>query len=136
MVPQLLISGLVKIFTGFIDRSDLIDLYKQATLFVFASKTETQGLVIMEAMMAGAAVVAVNVMGPMDIITSGETGILIREDEDDFAQACLKLLQDVGERQRIGTAAREWARSHSSRVSTARLLEIYSECANRRRLNP
>jgi len=113
------------IFTGFIDRRDLIDLYKQTTLFVFTSKTDTQGLVIMEAMMAGAAVVAVNVMGPLDVIASGETGILVNEDEDEFAGACSRLLEDANEKQRIGDAAREWARLHNSQESTRKLLEIY-----------
>jgi hypothetical protein len=114
-------------FIGFLQRCDLIDLYKQA-LFVFASKTETQGLVLVEAMMAGAAVVAVGMMGPLDIITSGETGILVGEDENEFARACNRLLQDGNERQRIGMAARKWARSQSSQVSTRRLLDIYSRC--------
>ncbi|MFC1990222.1 glycosyltransferase [Chloroflexota bacterium] len=112
-------------FTGCIQRRDLIDLYKQA-IFVFASKTETQGLVLMEAMMAEAAVVAVGIMGPLDIITSGETGILVGEDENEFAGACCRLLQDGNERQKIGMAARKWARSQNSQVSTTRLLEIYS----------
>ncbi|MDD5038191.1 MAG: glycosyltransferase [Dehalococcoidales bacterium] len=114
-------------FIGYLKRHDLVDLYKQA-LFVFASKTETQGLVLVEAMMAGAAVVAVGIMGPRDIITSGVTGILVGEDENEFARACNRLLQDDNERQRIGTAAREWARSQSSQVSTKRLLDIYSRC--------
>jgi len=114
-------------FMGFLQRRDLIDLYKQ-TLFVFSSKTETQGLALVEAMMAGAAVVAVGIMGPRDIITSGETGILVGEDENEFARACNRLLQDGNERQRIGMAAREWARSQNSQVSTKRLLDIYSRC--------
>ena len=114
-------------FIGYLQRRDLVDLYKQA-LFVFASKTETQGLVLVEAMMAGAAVVAVGIMGPRDIITSGETGILVGEDENEFARACNRLLQDGNERQRIGMAAHEWARSQSSQVSTKKLLDIYSHC--------
>jgi 1,2-diacylglycerol 3-alpha-glucosyltransferase len=115
-------------FVGVLQRRDLVDLFKQAALFVFASKTETQGLVLVEAMMAGAAVVAIGIMGPRDTITSGETGILVGEDENEFAQACNRLLQDDNERQRIGIAARKWARSRSSQVSTKRLLEIYSLC--------
>ncbi|MFC1919114.1 glycosyltransferase [Chloroflexota bacterium] len=121
-------------FVGFLHRCDLIDLYKQA-LFVFASKTETQGLVLVEAMMAGAAVVAVGIMGPKDIITSGETGILVGEDENEFAQVCNRLLQDDNERQRIGMAAHEWARSQTSQVSTKRLLDIYSRCLCKSRSN-
>ncbi|MDP2664457.1 MAG: glycosyltransferase [bacterium] len=115
-------------FTGSLKRSDLIDLYKQATLFVFASKAETQGLVVVEAMMAGIAVVAVGIMGPKDLITPSETGILVEENEGDFAQACYRLLQDEKERQRLSTAARNWARSHSSQVSTRETLEIYYRC--------
>ena len=115
------------VFTGFLKRRDLIDLYKQ-TLFVFTSKTETQGLVLVEAMMAGAAVVAVGVMGPLDIISSGETGILVEEDEAQFARACGRLLEDGQERHRLGTAAREWALSQSSQVSTKKLYEIYRSC--------
>ncbi len=112
------------IFTGFLQRTDLIDLYKQA-LFVFASKTETQGLVLMEALMAGAAVVAVGAMGSLDMISSGETGILVREDEDEFAAACHRLLQDGDEKRKLSMAAQRWARSCSSQVSTKELLEIY-----------
>ena len=115
------------VFTGFLRRRDLIDLYKQ-TLFVFTSKTETQGLVLMEAMMAGAAVIAVGAMGPLDIISSGETGVLVEEDEDEFARACCRLLEDGKERQRIGMAAQRWARSQSSQVSARKLFEIYSGC--------
>ena len=114
-------------FMGFIHRRDLIDLYKQ-TLFVFSSKTETQGLALVEAMMAGAAVVAVGMMGPLDLIASGKTGILVGDDEDEFAVACDRLLKDENERQKIGMAARAWALSHNSQESTKRLLEIYSRC--------
>jgi len=122
------------VFTGFLRRRDLIDLYKQ-TLFVFTSKTETQGLVLMEAMMAGAAVIAVGAMGPLDIISSGETGVLVEEDEDEFARACCRLLEDGKERRRIGMAAQRWARSQSSQVSTRKLLEIYRGCICRSRPN-
>jgi 1,2-diacylglycerol 3-alpha-glucosyltransferase len=114
-------------FMGFIQRRDLIDLYKQ-TLFVFSSKTETQGLALVEAMMAGAAVVAVGMMGPLDIIASGKTGILVGDDEDEFTLACDRLLQDGNKRHKIGMAAQAWALSHNSQDSIKRLLEIYSRC--------
>jgi 1,2-diacylglycerol 3-alpha-glucosyltransferase len=119
-------------FTGFIDRADLIDLYKQATLFVFASKTDTQGLVVMEAMMAGTAVIAVNILGPVDAINSGQTGILVNEDEHEFAAACLTLLENEGERKRLGAAAREWALTRTAQHSAERLREIYGQLNNAR----
>jgi glycosyltransferase involved in cell wall biosynthesis len=113
------------LFTGFLARHDLVDLYKQAAVFVFASKTETQGLVVMEAMMAGTAVVAVNVMGPVDVIENGRTGLLVDEREEEFAAACLKLLGDERGRTAMGVAARTWAQSRSSSASVAQLLDIY-----------
>jgi len=112
------------IFTGFLERRKLIDLYKQ-TLFVFTSKTETQGMVLVEAMMAGSTVVAVGKMGVLDIVQHEETGILVKENEDEFAQACYRLLEDKTERARLGKAAQQWACSQGSRTSTLKLLEIY-----------
>jgi glycosyltransferase involved in cell wall biosynthesis len=117
-------------FTGFLKREDLVDLYKQATLFVFSSKTDTQGLVIMEAMMAGTPVVAVNILGPLGVIDQGKTGILVNEDEEEFADACLNLLVNEDERNKIGVAAREWARTNSAQESTRKLLDIYSTYLN------
>jgi glycosyltransferase involved in cell wall biosynthesis len=112
------------IFIGFLERKRLIDLYKQS-LFVFASKTETQGIVLVEAMMAGSPVVAIGEMGVLDIVRHEETGILVKEDEDEFARACCRLLEDKVEREKSGRAAQKWAYSQSARASTRKLLEIY-----------
>ncbi len=119
------------VFTGFLERRKLIDLYRQG-LFVFASKTETQGIVLVEAMMAGSPVVAIAERGVLDIVRSEKTGILVREDEDEFARACYRLLQNEEERKRMGKAAQEWARSQSASVCTRKLLEIYLEAVARR----
>ena len=112
------------VFTGFLDRKRLVDLYKQA-LFVFASKTETQGLVLVEAMMAGSPVIAVGKMGVLDVVHPGETGILVEEDEDEFALACRRLLEDKAEREKMGKAAHQWACSQTAQASTRKLLDIY-----------
>ncbi|MFH1609312.1 MAG: glycosyltransferase family 4 protein [Candidatus Bipolaricaulota bacterium] len=119
-------------FTGHLPRERLIDLYKQATLFVFASKTETQGLVLVEAMMAGVPPVALGKMGVLDVVAHGETGLLVDEDEEEFATACLRLLANEGERRRLGEAARTGAISQSARSSTAKLIQIYEEVAAQR----
>jgi 1,2-diacylglycerol 3-alpha-glucosyltransferase len=112
------------IFTGFLERRRLIDLYKQA-LFVFASKAETQGMVLIEAMMAGSPVVAIGKMGVLDVVHPRETGILVEENEDEFARACHRLLEDKAEREKMGKAAHKWACSHTAQASTRKLLEIY-----------
>ncbi len=124
LVAQAHLAERVK-FTGYLPREHLIDLYKQATLFVFASKTETQGLVVMESMMAGVPPVALGAMGVADLVESGKTGILVDEDEETFAQACLRLLDDEPARRTLGQAAQAWATAHDAQASTARLLEVY-----------
>jgi glycosyltransferase involved in cell wall biosynthesis len=118
------------IFTGFLERRRLIDLYKQ-TLFVFTSKTETQGLVLVEAMMAGSPVVAIGKMGVLDVVNPGETGILVEESEDEFALACCRLLEDKAEREKMGKAAHKWACSQTAQASTRRLLKIYLAAGTR-----
>jgi 1,2-diacylglycerol 3-alpha-glucosyltransferase len=113
------------LFTGFIPRDDLIDYYRAADLFVFASKTETQGLVLMEAMAAGLPAVAVRAMGVTDIVFDGETGVLVPEDESIFAQTVIKLLQDPQRRSQLRSGARRKAHEMSIQHSVAKLIEIF-----------
>lgn len=119
------------VFTGYLSRRQLVDLYKQADLFIFASKTETQGLVLIEAMLAGTPAVAIGEMGVLSVVASGERGILVEEDEEEFARACLTLLEDEEQRERLGKAAREWARTQSAHATAQRLLEIYTQVRRR-----
>jgi glycosyltransferase involved in cell wall biosynthesis len=82
-------------------------------------------MVLVEAMMAGSPVVAIGEMGVLDIVHHQETGILVEENEDEFARACHRLLEDKAEREKLGKAAHKWACSQTAQVSTRKLLEIY-----------
>ena len=113
------------LFTGFIPRPELVDYYRTADLFVFASKTETQGLVLMEAMAAGLPAVAVRAMGVTDIVFDGETGVLVPEDEKIFAHTVLSLLQDPQRRSQLRAGARRKAHEMSIQHSVAKLIEIF-----------
>ena len=69
LVSRLGLAGSV-LFVGYLDRqTELPDCYAAADLFAFASRTETQGLVLLEAMAAGLPVVALAEMGTCDILT-------------------------------------------------------------------
>ncbi|MCX7750417.1 MAG: glycosyltransferase [Candidatus Bipolaricaulota bacterium] len=119
-------------FLGQLPWERLVDPYRQATLFVFASKTETQGLVVAEAMAGGTPPVALNAFGVRDLVISGETGLLVDGDEQAFAEACLELLADPGRRRAMGQRAQAWALAHSAQASAARLMEIYASLLRER----
>jgi glycosyltransferase involved in cell wall biosynthesis len=118
------------IFTGYLPRERLIELYKRADLFIFASKTETQGLVLVEAQAAGTPVVAIGAMGVLDVVEHGETGLLVEEDEEEFTAAVLRLLEDQGRLERMGRCAREHVETMSSQHSVEKLLGIYQRLLN------
>ena len=88
-------QGLVHqvIFTGKISRENLIRAYSGADLFVFASVTETQGLVIGEAKAAGVPVVAVDAFGVSEMVVNGEEGYLVPQDEQLFVSRVVTILK-------------------------------------------
>jgi glycosyltransferase involved in cell wall biosynthesis len=76
------------IFTGQLDRAELADAYAVMDVFAFASQSETQGMVLTEAMAAGTPVVAVDAPGVREVLKSMENGILLdKEDRELFVQA-------------------------------------------------
>jgi glycosyltransferase involved in cell wall biosynthesis len=90
-------------FLGAKSRHELPALYRQADVFVFPSKTDTFGLVLIEAMACGVPVAAFPVEGPVDVVADGVSGIL----NEDLGQACLDAL----------TLNREATRAHALRFS-------------------
>jgi len=115
------------VFTGYRPWRTLIDYYKQADLFVYASKTETQGIVFVEAQAAGLPVVAVGEMGAVEAVDDGVTGLLVEEDEEEFAEAVLRLLDDRKRLEEMRRAALRKAEATSIQHSLERLLGIYRE---------
>lgn len=76
-------------FCGYLQGQALADAYRQASVLVFPSRTDTYGLVMLEAMACGTPVAAFAVPGPLDIVQQGVTGYLA----DDLAEACLAAVQ-------------------------------------------
>jgi glycosyltransferase involved in cell wall biosynthesis len=94
------------VFHGGLAREALPDYYRAADLFLFASETETQGLVLAEAHACGLPAVAVRASGVDEVVTDGETGILTKAETGEMADAAIGLLLDVGRRASMGQAAR------------------------------
>ncbi|MGH7672481.1 MAG: glycosyltransferase family 4 protein, partial [Gemmatimonadales bacterium] len=92
---------------GFLDRGRLADLYASADLCVLPSNTETCGLVALEAMASGLAVVAADAGGFRESIVHGRAGMLVPADDPArFAAAIVALVADPTLRAELGSAAR------------------------------
>ncbi|MFO7753071.1 MAG: glycosyltransferase [Desulfobacteraceae bacterium] len=87
----------------------LADAYKAMDVFAFSSKSETQGMVLAEAMAAGVPVVALNAPGVREVVAEGENGRLLDEDagEERFASAVFQMLDDEGLMSRFRESALE-----------------------------
>lgn len=120
-------------FVGYLDRNvGLKDCYRAGDAFVFASRTETQGLVLIEAMAQGTPVVSTAVMGTRDIVGPQRGAIEIREQVEEFASTLAALLPDTDGRARMADAARAFAREWSARAMAERMLETYCKAMGAR----
>lgn len=114
-------------FIGYMDRNtELNGCYKAADVFVFSSKSETQGLVIIEAMAQGTPVVAIAELGTKSILIEGEGALIAPEDEVIFAERVNTLLQDKKVRNALGAKARKYVEQKwTSRAQAERVVEFY-----------
>ncbi|HKW92952.1 MAG TPA: glycosyltransferase [Methylomirabilota bacterium] len=94
------------VFHGGLARDVLPDYYRAADLFLFASETETQGLVLAEAHACGLPAVAVRGSGVDEVVADGETGLLTKGEAREMADAAIGLLLDPERRGAMGQAAR------------------------------
>ena len=113
-------------FAGYLDRDTaLLDCYAAADVFVFASRTETQGLVLLEAMAQGAPVVSTAELGTRSILVPGSGALVVPEEEDAFAAAVARVLEDRELQGELAQRGRVYARGWSSAAMAARLADLY-----------
>jgi glycosyltransferase involved in cell wall biosynthesis len=105
------------VFTGPKSGEELACHYASADVFVFPSRTDTFGLVLLEAMASGLPVAAFPVTGPIDLVRHGETGIL----DEDLARAAIKAL----------ALDRQAARAHASTFSWRQAAELFVDNIHR-----
>jgi len=112
-------------FIGYLNRStELPDCYAAGDAFVFASRTETQGLVLLEAMAQGTPVVSTAELGTRSILTEGCGAFVVPEDQDAFARAvtqAIALGKDAPRRHQLLAHAGSWA----SQTMARRLITFY-----------
>ncbi len=100
------LAGLPVTFLGFCDDAKLAKLYCGADLFVFPSRTDTLGQVVMEAQSCGLPVIATNEGGPKEIVEDGVTGVILSSNDPiRWCDSIDALLNDDARRSRMGLTA-------------------------------
>lgn len=116
-------------FPGILQGQELADCYHAMDIFIFSSKSETQGMVLCEAMAAGVPVAAMDAPGVREVVKDRENGrLLARESRSEFhsvLEECLSCSPEEWERLKRG--ARKTAKTFSAENCAARAFEVYKE---------
>ena len=112
-------------FLGWLEGDDLARAYASADVFLFCSRTDTFGQVLLEAQASGLPVVAVDEGGPCSIVTDDVTGVLRPPDAAALAQAVCELARMPFQRERLARNALSAARARTWEAALARLAAGY-----------
>jgi 1,2-diacylglycerol 3-alpha-glucosyltransferase len=115
------------ILPGFINRDKLDPIYAAADLFVFTSKSETQGMVIGEALAVGTPCVVVDEGGAPETVENGVDGYLTIDDPGVFAAAVNRILDDPGLKARMGEAGIANAAKRTPQRMASKIIKIYED---------
>ena len=125
-------AGTPTYFAGYMQGEELASAFASADVFFLPSRTETLGLVVLEAMASGCAVVAVAAGGITDIVQDGITGRLYQPGDEAGAIAAVReLLCDAAKREQLSTNARIDAERWGWAAATRRLETFYREVIRR-----
>ena len=114
------------LFVGYLDRStELNSCYQAADIFIFSSRTETQGLVLLEAMAQGIPVVSTAELGTRDVLAEGMGVWIAQEEVIEFSEKIIKLLGSYDVRKELGDKGRDYAHGWSASQQANRMLTFY-----------
>ncbi|MFZ6022631.1 MAG: glycosyltransferase [Patescibacteria group bacterium] len=114
------------IFVGMVPNKETPRHYRSCDAFITASPFETQGLVLIEAMLSGLPVIAASVNAPIDLIAPGKNGFLFQEgDIEGCAQYIRTLYKNPDTIKTMGLSARVFAEQFDSTKTSDKLLAHY-----------
>lgn len=113
-------------FLGYLDRhTELNSCYRAADIFVFSSRTETQGLVLLEAMAQGTPVVSTAELGTRDVLRDGLGVWIAKEELEDFSAKVITMLGNAEALKDLSASGCEYAHSWSASRQAERMLGFY-----------
>ena len=116
------------VLTGNLTGKDLADAYQAMDMFVFSSKSETQGMVLTEAMAAGTPVIALDAAGVREVVRHNRNGVLLYGDADDkaFSQALCDAVSHPEKTAAWQQCALQTAQDFSREVCAQKLSDLYA----------
>jgi glycosyltransferase involved in cell wall biosynthesis len=128
LLPELQARMPDAVFTGPLSREAVAQVFASADLFVFPSRTDTAGNVVLEAQASGLPVVISGTGGPRENIVAGRTGIVCLDDDpEDWASAVATLIRDQARHSEMRTAARQYALTRTWELAMQPLYRAYVE---------
>jgi len=124
LISKLKISERVFLM-GFVEHKDITKIYQSADIFVFSSTTETQGLVVLEAMSCGLPVITVKDWVFEEFIENGVDGFMVEKKESVFAGKILEVLENENLRKKISENARKKALKFSLKEIAKKFENLY-----------
>src|SRR5262249_18907229 len=122
------------IFTGSLGREHVADVFASADLFVFPSRTDTAGNVVLEAQSAGLPVIVSDAGGPRENMANGQTGLVCDgADPAHWADVIAGLLRQRVGRHAMSAAARQYALARSWNLALASVYDAYRGVSGVRR---
>ena len=113
-------------FTGKVMGDELPKIYQAATLFAITSTTETQSIVLMEAMASGLPAIAVRAGAVTELVKHGKNGYLcVPNDEEAVARSLEKILKDKTLQKKMGKMSLQMIKKHDIDYTLRRMEEIY-----------
>lgn len=114
-------------FTGSFDQAEIAKAYADGYVFVFASDSETQGMVVLEALAAGVPIIAVKDKALVDTVVNGENGILTNRDYNEFANEVIKFLKNEPLRKVMSIKAKQSVQRFSIEKHAQDLEKLYEK---------
>ncbi len=114
-------------FKGFVKNEDLIEYYNKSHIFITPSKVETEGIVILEAMMCGLPVICINQGASKDLVKNNFNGFVVKDNIQDISSAINLLLKNSSLREKFGSNSIKIAKQYDIKLSINKLEKIYKK---------
>lgn len=119
------------ILVGAVAPERVVAYYQAADLFVFSSKSETQGMVILEAMAGRCPVVCINASGIDDIVESGINGYKTGDNQEEWKQRVIELIEDQKLREHLSENAYATSKQYTTEAVERKISEFYRLVINK-----